>query len=90
MDVSEGTLSRSMDQALLQRLADYVRTSTSLPANEGSPEAWRLDGLDSLEMLQLLTWLEGQFAIQVREQDVRPEHFGTVGDLARYVARRRG
>jgi acyl carrier protein len=41
-------------------------------------------------MLQLITWLEGQFGIQVREQDIRPEHFGTVGDLARYVARRKG
>jgi acyl carrier protein len=40
-------------------------------------------------MLQLLTWLEEHFAIQVREQDIRPENFGTLGDLARYVTRRK-
>ena len=88
--VPEETLSDPMDPATIEKtLTDYVATSTSLPRAEGSPESWRLDGLDSLEMLQLLTWLETQFAIQVREQDVRPEHFGTIGDLARYVARRR-
>jgi acyl carrier protein len=78
-----------MDRAVIDKLASYVGSSTSLPRDEGPPETWKLDGLDSLEMLQLLTWVESQFAIQVREQDIRPEHFGTVGDLARYVTRRR-
>jgi acyl carrier protein len=79
-----------MDPASIEKkLADYVAASTSLPRSEGPPHSWRLDGLDSLEMLQLLTWLESQFGIQVREQDVRPEHFGTVGDLTRYVTHRK-
>ena len=78
-----------MDRAVVDKLATYLGASTSLPCPDGPPEGWRLDALDSLEMLQLLTWLESQFAITVREQDVRPEHFGTVADLARYVASRR-
>ena len=78
-----------MDSAYVAQLADYLCTSTTLSQGNGPRESWKLDGLDSLEMLQLLTWLEGNFAIQVREQDIRPENFGTVGDLARYVARRR-
>jgi acyl carrier protein len=78
-----------MDPTVIEQLADYVSTSTTLASGSGPRESWRTDGLDSLEMLQLLTWLEDHFAIQVPEQDIRPENFGTLGDLARYVTRRK-
>lgn len=41
--------------------------------------------LDSLAMMQLVTFMEGRFAIQVNTNELIPENFGSVARLAAYV-----
>ena len=48
-----------------------------------------LEHLDSIEMLQLIAFVESTFGIVVDDSDVRPEHFETVGAVARYVEGKR-
>jgi acyl carrier protein len=44
-----------------------------------------LEHLDSIEMLQLIAFVESTFGILVDDADVRPEHFETVRAVARYI-----
>jgi acyl carrier protein len=41
--------------------------------------------LDSLAMMQLVTFLEREFAIKVDTADIVPDNFGSIGRLAAYV-----
>lgn len=41
--------------------------------------------LDSLAMMQLVTFLEGKFAVKVETSDIVPENFGSVEALTAYV-----
>jgi acyl carrier protein len=41
--------------------------------------------LDSVGMLELLLFIEETFGLQVPEEDIAPDHFGTVKKLAAYV-----
>ena len=46
--------------------------------------------LDSLGLMRLVAHLEETYRIVVTDEDLVPEHFGTVGGLARFVASRGG
>lgn len=50
-----------------------------------------IDGevLDSLGIYQLVSFLESEFEIEIRDQELIPENFGTIGDLARLVSSKR-
>ena len=43
--------------------------------------------LDSVGIVQLLTFIEEQLHVRVPEQDVLPEHFETIGGMARLIDR---
>lgn len=45
--------------------------------------------LDSLGLFQLVTFLESEYGIQIDDEELVPEHFGTLGDIARLVASKR-
>ena len=44
--------------------------------------------LDSLDMLSLVSLVEAEFDVPVRDEDVLLDNFGTVGRIAAYVDRR--
>jgi acyl carrier protein len=44
--------------------------------------------IDSLGILELVTYLEDTFAIAVTDDDLTPENFDSIGALARFVATR--
>lgn len=44
--------------------------------------------LDSLDMLSLVSLVEAEFNVPVRDEDVVLDNFGTVGRIAAYVDRR--
>ncbi len=44
--------------------------------------------LDSLGIFQLISFLESEFGIEVPEEDLLPEHFGSIGQIARLVKTR--
>jgi acyl carrier protein len=46
--------------------------------------------LDSLGMLELISFVEETFSIEVPDEDIIPDHFGTIEKLARYVEMRIG
>ena len=46
--------------------------------------------LDSLGLMRLVTHLEETYRVVVTDEDLVPEHFGTVGRLARFVVSRGG
>lgn len=46
--------------------------------------------IDSLGILQLVSFVESTFAVQVPDTDLVPEHFDSVARLAAYVERRTG
>jgi acyl carrier protein len=45
--------------------------------------------LDSIGMLELLLFIEETFDIEVPEEDIAPDNFNTIGNLAAYVDRKR-
>jgi acyl carrier protein len=51
-----------------------------------------IDGqvLDSLGIYQLVSFLESEFGVEILDQELIPENFGTIGDVARLVAAKRG
>jgi acyl carrier protein len=46
--------------------------------------------IDSLGILELVTFLEQQFGIQVEDDELVPENFQTTGTLAAFVERKGG
>lgn len=44
--------------------------------------------LDSMNVLQLVTFVEKQFDIPVDDQDIVPDNFDSVSRLSRYIARK--
>lgn len=44
--------------------------------------------LDSLGILQLVTFLGDEFSVEVQDEDFVAENFETIGSLARFVARK--
>lgn len=45
-------------------------------------------GLDSVEALQLVAAAEEEFGLTVRDDELLPEHFRTVGDFVTFIERR--
>ena len=45
-------------------------------------------GLDSIEILQVVVAVEAEFGLTVDDDELRPEHFLTVGDLVTFIQRR--
>jgi acyl carrier protein len=46
--------------------------------------------LDSLGVLDLVAYLEREFAIGIEDDDLQPDHFATVQSLTAFVAHKRG
>jgi acyl carrier protein len=45
--------------------------------------------LDSMGMFQLVAYLESEFGIEIDDEELVPANFGTIGDIARLVQRKR-
>jgi len=45
--------------------------------------------LDSLGLFQLVGFLEGEFGVEVQDEELVPANFGTVQDIARLVDTKR-
>jgi len=41
--------------------------------------------LDSLGLLQLVSFLESEFGVEIRDEELVPSNFGTIGDISRLV-----
>jgi acyl carrier protein len=45
--------------------------------------------LDSLGIVQLVSFLEDEFGIEIEDEELVPDHFGTVGSIASLVQAKR-
>jgi acyl carrier protein len=56
-------------------------------ARDLDPDSPLIDAglIDSMGMLELLDWLEQQFGVQIRDEEVLPDNFATVSTIARFV-----
>ena len=45
--------------------------------------------IDSVGILNLVAFVEGEFGVEVRDEDLVPQHFGTIEGIARLVDSRR-
>lgn len=45
--------------------------------------------LDSLGLFQLVAFLEDEFGVTVEDEELIPQHFGTIHDIAMLVASKR-
>jgi acyl carrier protein len=45
--------------------------------------------LDSLGIFQLVGFLESEYGIQIDDEELVPDHFATIGDVARLVSTKR-
>jgi acyl carrier protein len=81
---------RSSDR---ERLREFVAT------NYYVPDATKLDDaasflatglLDSTGVLELVTFVEQEFAISVADDDLVPANFDSIAKVAAFIARKRG
>lgn len=73
-------------------IREFLVTSTPIAsAGDVSPDTPLLDSgvLDSLGILQLMTFIGEQMGVEVSDDDFIPENFQTVGSLSRFVAAKR-
>lgn len=45
--------------------------------------------LDSLGIFQIVAWLEDRFRVEVLDQELTPENFGSIASIARLVESKR-
>jgi acyl carrier protein len=77
--------------AILARVADLLHARLGL-ALDGVDEATGLlgqgIGLDSVEVLQLVSAIEDAFGLTIADDDLRREHFATLGTVVSFVQER--
>ncbi len=73
---------------IIETVVDRVRELVPEAADVASiddKDLREFAGFDSLGILELLVWLEGQFAITIPDEELVVEHFSSVGKMADYV-----
>lgn len=80
------------EEAIASHLREWLRNTFMKGAGaDAVKDQTRLLGgdlVDSIGMMELVVHLEERWAIEIPADEVTPGHFGTVGNLARYLARR--
>lgn len=46
--------------------------------------------VDSLGIFHIVSFLEREFGVEILDEELVPEHFGTIGSIARLVESKRG
>ncbi len=78
---------RSIEAVIRRFLARYRAAGRGRKRLAATANLWT--EVDSLNMLQLVAFIEQKFAIQVRPIDFAPQNFSSIAAIARYVAARR-
>jgi acyl carrier protein len=72
------------------QIRQFIRESFLVDEFEDDQSFMATGLIDSLGILQLVSFVESTFAVQVPDTDLVPEHFDSVARLAAYVERRSG
>jgi acyl carrier protein len=67
----------------------YIRTQLSPDVSKIDIDCnlWTEGYLDSTAILELVLWLESNFAITIQNEDLIPENFATVRNIEEFVQR---
>jgi acyl carrier protein len=79
---------REVETAIKSFLAAYHRNGARGAARIASVQNLWLE-INSLTLLELVTYVEQKFAITVRPIDFAPQNFSSIDAIARFVLRRR-
>lgn len=74
-------------------LRGFIRTELNWegPPDELTDDYPLLDGglLDSVGILQVVAFIESRYGVQVDDEELVPEHFGTLAGISRLVESKR-
>ncbi|HMF19883.1 MAG TPA: acyl carrier protein [Gemmataceae bacterium] len=76
----------------IQKILDYLRGSVLLnPADEIPLDRSLLEAgiLDSYGIVDLLTFIEGEFGLAIPDEDITKEKMGSIRKMASYIGARR-
>jgi acyl carrier protein len=82
-----------MSDDIKQRLRAFVAKNFYLPDPESFDDASSLldrGVIDSTGVLELVTFVEDAYGVQVADDDIVPGNFDSIDALAAFVARKRG
>jgi acyl carrier protein len=83
--------SNEADEAAL-RIANFITNSLGYegPAADlvGSQPVRLTEAVDSLRLLELAAFVEDEFRVQIQDDEIMPENFGTVPDLVRLLCKK--
>jgi acyl carrier protein len=75
---------RQLEQAVLTHImTEFVSDST----HDVQPETSLEGVIDSTAIMELVVWVEGTFGFTVELDDITPDNFGSVRQLAQWIAR---
>jgi acyl carrier protein len=71
-------------------IREYIQTELIMDGDAQLRDDTPLWGgvLDSVGLMQLITFIEERFEIEVDDEELTSAHFGTVGDIATLVDRK--
>lgn len=74
------------DRAVRELLAELTLNGDCLTAASSAP--LEAIGMTSVAMIELVYAVEDRFAIQIADDEVRPENFASIGSVVALVARK--
>lgn len=72
-----------------EQIRQFVRESFFVDAFDDDQSFLASGLIDSLGILQLVTFVESTFGLQVPDTDLVPENFDSVANIAAYIGRAR-
>jgi acyl carrier protein len=76
---------------IAREIHDFVLTQFASERSEvdGNENLLAQGIIDSLAILKLVAFLEERFGVEVEDDDLVPENFGSIGQLRAFVERKR-
>lgn len=71
-------------KAVVARIAEIVPEASAQPPGLDQ-DLRQFAGFDSLGILELLVWLESEFAIAIPDEELVVDNFTSIGKMADYV-----
>lgn len=78
-----------IENAIRQFITDELDHKGSNPGLTDDYPLLERGVLDSLGLFQLVGYLESEFGVEVEDEELVPQHFGTIRDIAQLVQSKR-
>jgi acyl carrier protein len=70
-----------------RRVREFLTQQVVLDGRELTDDTQLLNGLvDSVGLMELVSFIESEFAVEIDFSEVEPKNFRTIGDIGRFVA----